>query len=132
MTKPQAEAPQPRQAEVHSRPRNGVENRQNAQKKRPLAMRKRPKSREETPKEGGGNATQIALPRCNNMPPRRTKRKCGRHIFDETGATRRRTPGSLEATGKTNAAYGVKRRAQAVRRRHWGHEAQPEAARVVP
>ena len=69
-------------------------------KKRPLAVCKRPKSREETPKEGGGNANQIALPRCSNMPPRRTKRKCGRHIFDKTGATRRRTPGSLEATGK--------------------------------
>src|SRR2546421_11099519 len=44
---------------------------------------KRPKSREETPKEGGGKATQIALPRCSNMPPRRTKRKARfRRAFD--------------------------------------------------
>ena len=29
-----------------------------------------PKSREETPKKGGGGATPIALPHCNNMQNR--------------------------------------------------------------
>src|SRR6266851_7960899 len=48
---------------------------ENIGKKRAARGCKRPKSREETPKEGGGNATTIAIPRCNNMPPRRTKGK---------------------------------------------------------
>jgi hypothetical protein len=104
-----------------------------SKKKRPLAVCKRPKSREETPKEGGGNATQIALPRCNNMPPRRTKGKRGWHIFAESGATRRRIPGRLEAAGRDECGLLVERRAQAVRRRHrGGRKTQPEAARVVP
>jgi hypothetical protein len=46
-----------------------------AKEKRAARGCKRPKSREETPKEGGGNTTQIALPRCNNMLPRCTKGK---------------------------------------------------------
>src|SRR5215472_11699896 len=89
-----------------------------SKKKRPLAVCKRPKSREETPKEGGGNATQIALPRCNNMPPRRTKGKLRWHIFAESGATPRRTPGCLKATGADDCGLLVERRAQAVRHRH--------------
>src|SRR5438128_4312206 len=48
---------------------------ENIGKKRAARGCKRPKSREETPKEGGGNATTIAIPRCSNMPPRRTKGK---------------------------------------------------------
>jgi len=34
-----------------------------------------PKSREETPKKGGGGATPIALPHCNNMQRRHEKCK---------------------------------------------------------
>src|SRR5712692_4396707 len=48
---------------------------ENIGKKRAARGCKRPKSREETPKEGGGNATTIAIPRYSTMPPRRTKGK---------------------------------------------------------
>ena len=43
-------------------------------------MNERPKSREETPKEGGDTAWS-AIPRCNNMSLRRTKRKASATIF---------------------------------------------------